>query len=319
MAADRYTTKKWWNMVESSINVSKPPSNIDLDGNPTCEDIVVILTETSGQSNPIWNPVNIYLHFTESNPQLRKDVLENLGLENFKSDGQDLLSVLYMISASKTWNSNLAKVVCSQTKDTVVNGLLYSTDYNWIDRKWIYPLAVISYVTGIMPSVERFDELEVPKSYINLLDRRYEEIRKYGFEQITVLADFYSNNYDPTTLKREMYLTHPYNRILYAGTRNHREDKIEGYIMEWIADPKYVIDLLNMKPSLVVSEDDYVWKAFRSYREVVNRDKKRPITDKQSLLESTDGAILDFVEKAGIHISFKYRSDLIKLGLKALQ
>lgn len=318
MAADRYTTKRWWNMVESDVSVSKSSSNIDLNGNPTTEDIVFILTETSGQSNPIWNPVNIYLHFTEKNTQLRENVLSSLGLEEFKSDEQDLLSVLYMISASTKWNPQLARVVCRQPKDRVVNDLLYSTDYSWIDRKWIYPLAVISYVTGVMPRVERFDELEEPRHYVELLDRRYLEIRKYGFEQITVLADFYGNNYDPFSLKREMYLTHPYNRILYAGTRNYKEDKIEGYIMEWIANPQEVIDLLNMKPSLVISEDDYVWEAFRSYREVVNRDMKRPITDKQSLLESTDGAIIDFVEKAGIHISFKYRSDLIKLGMKAL-
>ena len=318
MASDSYTTKKWLYMVENTTLTTKSPSNIDLDSNPTSEDIVRVLTKTSGLPNAIWNPVNIYLHFTNDNSKLKHDVLVELGLDQFKSDEQDLLSVLYMITASNTWNSKLARVVCSQPKNTVINDLLYSTDYNWIDRRWVYPLAIIAYVTGILPSFERFDELEEPKSYVTLLNDRYSEIRKYSFDHIMVLVDFYSKNYDPATRKREIYLTHPYNRILYAGTRNYSEDKIEGYITEWISNPEDVIDLLNMKPSLVVTEDDYVWEAFGSYRDVVNRDKKRPITNKQTLLESTDGAIIDFVSKKDIHISFKYRSDLIKLGMKAL-
>lgn len=216
-----------------------------------------------------------------------------------------------MLCAVDNWDPILATNVTTQSKNKVIKDFLNNTDYNWIDAQWVYPVAVVSYVTGYVPyTITEEDEVN------GEMKDRYNTIKNNSFSETIVLADYYNNSYDSINKIRQLHLLDPYNRIFFVGYNNN----IEDYILEWVNYPKDVIKIMNMLPNLGMFEYDYSWDAFRYYEKTVNRKKKREIKDRNTIEESSDNDIVNFIFKKDpeAHIKYKRRYDLILLCTKYL-
>lgn len=281
-----YNSNVWERLIKLIDPIHKPRAEVKLEDTLDAKHIHHILLSTSGLSHPVWNPVNLYLHFTKNNPRLKADVLYELGLEALDNE-EDLISILYMISILEYWDPNVASMLLSEPKDQIVKDFTWATRSDRsIDLRWVYPIAIVSYVTGYLPYAS---------------NTKHVDLTHYKPMQVTVLANFYGQD----------ALVHPYSII--------RDHKINSYIAEWVYRPEKVIDLLGMMPSKVMTRREYVWDAFRSYRKVADRKQKpAEIKNHTDVEESTDKALVEYLEKKGVHIVFKTRGELINLAKSTL-
>lgn len=317
-----FSCKEWFAReynYHDGVSANKNMIYLSLDEKLTVNDIVNILLNTSGLSHPFYHPVNLYLHYTRDNSELKSSVLYHLGISEFKGNDRELLSLLYMIVASSMWSIKLAREVCSVSKQEAITSFMKHSDYEDKNEFWLYPISIIAYVTGIYPYIEvgsfsYFKETRIKNTPIfsNRIRKRISRLYKYKASEIVILAEYYCNNYDPISKRRKLSLVHPYNAILYNGflSESGKRDKTEKHIIRWINDSSY---RMGMLPSNTMLEVDYIWDSLSRGRYFMVLNKKEVSDD--SIENSTDRELVEYLQYLDpeLQIVFSTRTDLMKL------
>lgn len=317
-----FSLKKWSAREHNHLlgeSTKKRTAWLSLDEDLSANSILDILLNTCGLPDPLYHPVNLFLHYTRNNESLRDEVLYRLGISDFKGSRQELLSLLYMMCASDIWSVQLAREICNVTRKRAIKSFLDHSDYEDDNDTWLYPVAIIAYVTGHYPYIEvgSFDyydnmKLKNKNRFLCRLRKRMNRILQYKASEIVVLTDYYCSNYDPITKRRKLNLIHPYNAVLYAAffPVTGKVDKTEKLILGWLNDKKFKMGML---PSNAMQEADYIWDALNSgrYHVVANKTKN----DEDTVENSTDRELVDYLLSLDpeLHIVFKTRNDLIDL------